>query len=246
MSTYQPPGGQQPEGTPGYAQPQDPWEGGFEPGLASVPTDPIPQQYDPYGNAYTQPGSGQDGVWSQQTVAQGGYSGYAPQPQKSKAGMIVLVSLIVVLLAGGGGFGAWWLTTHPPNSDPGTSPTTPGPGPATTPAATTPGTEPSVFDPLVVNVGDCLINDNPGDPNNPNDPKHKNPKMRVLACGSAGTYEVLKIVEGGDIPQDGDGVLSVAEAQEACKGSGYTNYYQSDNDGTDRDLVFCMKKSGPG
>src|SRR5262245_49127974 len=37
MSTYQQSGG--PEGQPGYAQPQDPWAGGFEPGQASVPTD---------------------------------------------------------------------------------------------------------------------------------------------------------------------------------------------------------------
>ena len=42
MSTQQPPEGS------GYAQPQDPWEGSFEPGLASVPTDPIPEQrYEP-------------------------------------------------------------------------------------------------------------------------------------------------------------------------------------------------------
>ena len=74
MSTQQPPGGPA-EG--GYAQPQDPW-GGYEPGVASVPTDPIPQQYPPMG-----PGD----VWSQSTVAQGGPYGYVPQqPQPAGKG----------------------------------------------------------------------------------------------------------------------------------------------------------------
>src|SRR5262245_33862313 len=50
MSTYQPPGGQPSEGTPSYSQPQDPWATGHDHGLASVPTDPIPQQYDPYAH----------------------------------------------------------------------------------------------------------------------------------------------------------------------------------------------------
>src|SRR6187549_3396009 len=70
MSTSQPPGGP-PEG--GYAQPQDPWAGGYEPGLASVPTDPIPQQYDPYSSV--PPGE----IWSQATAIQGGPYGYVPQ-----------------------------------------------------------------------------------------------------------------------------------------------------------------------
>ena len=49
MSTNEPPAGAAHEGAPEYGQPQDPWAGGFDytPGQSSVPTDPIPHQYDP-------------------------------------------------------------------------------------------------------------------------------------------------------------------------------------------------------
>src|SRR5688572_19212645 len=103
MSTHQPPGGPHPEGTPGYTPPQDPWAGGYEQGVASVPTDAIRQQYDPYGGV---PGE----VWSQETVVHGGQ--YGPPPQRSRVGIFVLVFVIVLILGGGGGFTAWYLVTQ--------------------------------------------------------------------------------------------------------------------------------------
>jgi hypothetical protein len=234
MSTYHPAGGQH-EGTPGYPQPQDPWEGGYDSGLASVPTDPIPQQYDAYGNP--QPGYEQGGLWSQPTVQQGGgYPGYPPQPAR-KAGQMVLVVLIVALLAGGGGFLAWYLTrTDARTSTNATSPpvTTPASTKGTSPA-TAATTAPGAFDPFAVNVGDCLVNDNPSD--------SKKPQMRVVECATAGSFEIIKIIEGEAIKQNGDGVLTEPESQEACRGSGYSNYYQSDNDGAAQDIVFCMKEN---
>jgi hypothetical protein len=233
MSTYQPPGGgQQPDGTPGYAPPQDPWEGGYEPGLASVPTDPIPQQQQqPYGVGYA-PGYQQGEIWSQPTA--GGYPGYEPP---NRTGKIILVTLLVVLLAGGGGFLAWYLIKNRPGGGGGTDdPTASASGTATptaTATATPDNTPPVAFDPFQVKVGDCLVNDNPDVPNDP--------KMRIVPCDQNPNFEVLTIVSGADIPQDDDGQISESESQEACKETGYTNYYQSNSDGVERDVVFCMK-----
>src|SRR4051794_13868685 len=65
--TYQPPGGAPPEPTP-YAQPQDPWAGGHEPGVVAAPTDPIPH-HGFEGGGYV-PGVAAPNVWAQETVAQ--------------------------------------------------------------------------------------------------------------------------------------------------------------------------------
>ncbi len=231
MSTYQPPGGgQQPDGTPAYAPPQDPWEGGYEPGLASVPTDPIPQQQQSYDVGYA-PGYTQGELWSQPTV--GGYPGYVPP---NRTGKIVLATLLVILLAGGGGFLAYYLIKNPPGGRGGDDPTGTATATSTgTPNATetTPGNTAVAFDPFLVKVGDCLINDNPDVPNDP--------KMRIVPCDQAPNFEVIAIVTGADITQDDDGQISESESQEACKDSGYTNYYQSNSDGVAKDVVFCMK-----
>ena len=115
--TYQPPGGgAPPEPTP-YAQPQDPWAGGHEPGVAAAPTDPIPQQPFGQGGGYA-PGVASPSVWSQETMAQGGGYPYAPPP-KSRVGIYLLVFLAIIVLGGGGGYGAYYVITH---RSPGNSP----------------------------------------------------------------------------------------------------------------------------
>jgi hypothetical protein len=119
MSTYQPPGGP-PQGQPGYVPPQDPWapEHG---GLASMPTDPIPQTYDP--QPYVTGGD----VWSQATVQHGGQSvlmtPIPEAPPRNRAGLLAIIFLAVLVLGGGGGYATYYFvkkhgeTTQTPVAD---------------------------------------------------------------------------------------------------------------------------------
>jgi hypothetical protein len=218
MSTYQPPGGPPPDGTPSYAQPQDPWAGGFEQGVASVPTDPIPQQYDSYV-----PGAVPGEVWAQQTVVHGGQPyAYVPQPQRSKAGVVIAVFLAVLVLGGGGGYAAYYVTTH--RSPTGTNPTA---GP-TTPNTTVP----AAFDPYAVKVGDCLVNKGTAG----------SPSMSTAKCTDAQSYKVLKVTRGADIPEGADGKFDAATTSvHECAGTGYQSWYgYKDAYSQDKDLFFCL------
>ena len=224
MSTNQPPGGQQPEGTPAYAQPQDPWAGGYDPGHVSVPTDPIPQQYDPYAQG------AQGEVWSQPTVAQGGPYGYVPQqPQKSKAGVIILIFLVVLLLGGGGGFGAWYILKGPGSVNPTTTPTT------TTPAAviTCPvSAAAGAFDPCSVKQGDCLFNNGTA----------ADPDLKIVECSTAKSYKVIKVSKGAAILEGpGDRFDKDTTSVKECAGTNYDTWYGY-QDATDdkKDVFLCM------
>jgi hypothetical protein len=128
MSTPQQPG----EGHDAYAQPQDPWAGQFEPGLASVPTDPIPAQGYQTRSTWTGP----------LTPAAG-----TPYPERRRPGLgvIVLVLALIVVLGGGGGYAAYRVLTKP-------ALTTSTPPPTTTTSQT------PIFDPYNVKVSDCLFN----------------------------------------------------------------------------------------
>ncbi len=225
MSTYQPPGGQQPEGSPPYTPPQDPWAGGFEPGQASVPTDPIPQQYGSYA-----PSQGE--VWSQPTVQHGSPYGYVPQPApKSRAGMFVLIFLIVLILGGGGGVGAWYFVKdrNTVTDSPTSTPT------ASTPAAivTCPvSSDAGAFDPCSVKTGDCLFNNG----------TTEEPNLGIVQCSTPKSFKVIKISKGAAIPEGPDGkfdkdTTSVSE----CAGTNYQSWYGYQH-ATDRarDVFFCM------
>jgi hypothetical protein len=228
MSTYQPPNGQPPEGTPAYAQPQDPWAGGFDQGVASVPTDPIPQQYDPYAQGGVPPG-----VWAQETAPHPGQPyGYVPATQKSKAGLIVVVFLIVLVLGGGGGFAAWYVTTHRPTT--GASPNaSASSGPQTSSVPTTPAAV--AFDPHVVKIGDCLVNNG----------TEADPELALANCATAKSFKVIKVSSGATIPEGpGDkfdrDTTSVAE----CQGTGFQSWYgYQDAFSDDKDLFFCLKNN---
>jgi hypothetical protein len=215
---------QPPEGA--YAQPQDPWEGGYEPGLASVPTDPIPEQR--FEGGYP-PAD----LWSQQTVAQGGY---VPQPAPNRTGMIVLIVLIVLILGGGGGYAAYYVTSkRNPTTDPTGGPTSGGP--------VTTSTTPSQFDPYAVEQDNCIRN-NSGNVPDPNtvDP---NPQIEIVPCTTADSYKVIKIVKGEGLLENPEGKLDQkTTAPAACKDTGYEFWYAYDATDNTQDLFFCLVPAG--
>jgi hypothetical protein len=236
MSTYQPPGGQ-PDGTP-YAQPQDPWA---EPGVASVPTDPIPQQYDPY------PGSLPGGqIWSQETVAHGAPYGYG-QPQPGRGKLIALVVALLVVLGGAGGYAAWYIVAKgQPSADPTIAGPTGGPSadpssggtpvqqgfPASCPISGDAG----AFDPCAVKEGDCLFNDGTA----------AEPDIRVTNCDVENSYKVLKVSRGASIKEGPGDVFdkdttSVAE----CKDTNYLHWYgYQDALDDNKDIFLCLTTNG--
>jgi hypothetical protein len=231
--TYQAPGGQQPEGTPAYAQPQDPWAGGYEQGVASVPTDPIPQQYDPYPHGLV-PG----GVWTQETELHGAPYGYAPAPPRSRTGLFLLVFLLVVVLGGGGGFAAWWIISNPGNQTP---PTT-TPSTSTNPQSTAPqviancpiSNASGAFDPCSVEVGDCLFNQGTDDL----------PDIKTSACSVAKSFKVIKISRGVSIEESPDGKFDQSTSVTECKDTGYEAWYgYQDALDDNKDVFFCLTKN---
>jgi hypothetical protein len=219
MSTHQPPGGQQPEGTPGYAQPQDPWAGGPEHSLASMPTEHIA---DPYAHGE---------VWSQATVAHGDS---VEQPRKRKPGMTVAIVLAALVLGGGFGFLAWYFTMRGTATPVGATTSTPTGAANATAASTSTATsaEPAAFDPHAVKVGDCLLNKGTDD----------EPDMELTPCGTAKSFTVIKVSAGADIPEGPRGkfnkeITSVAE----CRGTGFQSWYGYQHPTDDaQDLFFCM------
>jgi hypothetical protein len=227
--TYQPPGGAPPEPTP-YAQPQDPWAGGHEPGVAAAPTDPIPQQ--PFGAGQYAPGVASPSVWTQETMSQGGPYGYAPSQPKSRIGVYLLVFLAIIVLGGGGGFGAYYVITH--RGGTGNNPQ--GQGTPTTQVnpsnnASTPAASPTL-DPATVKVNDCLFNSSQDD---------DNPTMQVVQCGKPGSYKVLKIASGASIPEAPNGKFDRDHTSVAvCAGTDYRAWYAWDSEDNNKDYFFCL------
>ncbi len=218
MSTYQPPGE-----PPSYAQPQDPWAG--TQGVASAPTDPIPQTAAPYGQFA--PGVAAPSVWTQETVSHGGYD-YVPQ-QRSRLGMYVLVVLAVLVFGGGGGYGAYrWITSMTP-------PTTPPAGTSSSagtsaPGSSGPGTTPTVAA-SALNVGDCILNI--GTPTKP--------EMIRSECGKPKSYKIIKINSGELIPEGPAGTFDdTVTAPAMCAGTGYEAFYGWDSSDDKQDYFFCL------
>lgn len=218
---------QPPEGA--YAQPQDPWEGGYEPGLASVPTDPIPEQrFEGY------PPAGSD-LWSQQTVAHGGY---VPQRSSNRTGMIVLIVLIVLVLGGGGGYAAYYVTSkRNATANPTTDPTSTG-------APTT--SAPAQFDPYAVEVDNCIRNRNTANVPTPDD-VDPNPDIEIVPCTTDDSYKVIKIVEGEQLKENAQGELDRdTTAPDACGDTPYKFWYAYDATDDTQDLFFCLVAAGSG
>ncbi|MFC7481839.1 hypothetical protein ACFQX7_19825 [Luedemannella flava] len=162
--------------------------------------------------------------------------GWAPQPPQPKPSKLIpiLVALAVLLVVGGGGAAAYYIATRDDTRTTGTGgPTTP---PATTgapvtsaaPETSAPPTD-DVFNPFTVQVDDCVANAG----------TNAKPKMSVVEC-TPGVYKVIKIFTGTAIKQNDDDKLTDQEAQNTCKGTGFTFFYKNNYDGLENDIVFCM------
>lgn len=220
MSTNQPPDAQRPEGS--YVEPQDPWAGGYEPGVASVPTDPIPQPYEPFGGY-----QGGD-AWSHQTVPHGAgpYAYTGGQPRRSKTAMVLTVGLLALVLGGGGGYAAWYITTQRTTVTPD-----PTAGPATeTPVPST--TEPAAYDPAQAKEGDCVVNKGTA----------AAPEIDGAPCDTPDSYKIIRIATGADIPENDQGRFDGPTTSVAvCEGTGYQTWYGYQHAHDDaKDLFFCM------
>jgi hypothetical protein len=212
MSTQQPPGGPS-EG--GYAQPQDPWAGTFEPGVASVPTDPIPQPYDQYG------GRGPGEMWQQP-----GEYGYVPQQRTRSTGKAIGIGALVLALAGGAGYGAYYFTTNRGTTS--ANSTTP---PATTTSSTTPTRVPFNIDTAAVNQ--CVFND--GTLNDPN--------LRLVDCSMSGSYRILKVTRGTGIPENAQGKMDDSTSLAVCGSNPPRAWYAWDQENDELDVFLCLQKN---
>jgi hypothetical protein len=211
----QPPGGGQ-ESNAAYAQPQDPW-GAFEPGLASVPTDPIPQPPDVYG---------QGDVWSSPTVPHGAPVGPpqfpAPPPRKrNNAALIVVLVLVVVVVGGAGAYGAYhYVSTR-------TTATTGGGSPSTSPSA---DPVPTGF-PYNAKVGDCVINVG----------TTAKPLLNLSSCSAPGSFTIVKIARGASIPVGPkDTFDSDTTSAQVCAGITFDTWFGYQVDDPRLNLFFCM------
>jgi hypothetical protein len=203
---------QEPEG--GYARPQDPWAGSFEPGVASLPTDPIPQQYEP------RPPAEASGDWAPPT--------YAPAAARRSWGIVGIVALLT-LLAAGAGYGAYYVTAKRTNASQGQ-----GAGhtpPATSTSSTIPSPTRSKLDPHDVAVGDCVKD------------YGVKPKVDLgkVACTMADSYTIIKIVSGASLKENAKGEFDQATAEAACADTAWDSFYAyKDSISTARDILFCM------
>ena len=216
MSTYQPPGE-----PPSYAQPQDPWAG--TQGVASAPTDPIPQAAAPHGQFA--PGCGRAERVDPGDRSRTAGTTYVPQ-QRSRVGTYVLVILAVIVFGGGGGYGAYrWIASMTPHNTATSWPT--GIRGISTPGSSGPATTPTVAA-AALNVGDCILNTTPDNPATP--------------CGRGSDHGAFGLLGEGFIQghQDrGSGSRSqrvrrapstrTVTAPEVCKGTGYEAYFAWDS-----------------
>jgi hypothetical protein len=183
-----------------------------------MPTDPIPQP----ANTYAPPN-----VWSQPTVVHSApptaappQFPYQPPPKRNGAAVISVVVLLVLLLGGGGAYAAYrYISTHQNNGSGSTPPPSNG--------STTP---PPVF-PYTAKVGDCVIN--VGTPTKP--------KMAPSACSAPGSYTIVKIAEGADIPVGPKDTFDTnTTSVQVCAGINYDTWYGYQVDDPSLNLFFCM------
>lgn len=176
--TYQP-------GEPPYTQPQDPWSGTH--GTASAPTEPLPTPA--RGPDQFTPGVASPTAWSREGIAYDD-SLTSTRTGGGRAGLYVFVGLLVVVLGGAGGYASWWLTSRYAGQLAGSPTTT-----TTTEPSRSPTVRPTEFrySPEFVKVETCLIN---------RAPEGKEPEMWVVPCDRPGSYKVLKVLTGADIPED--------------------------------------------
>jgi hypothetical protein len=219
--SLQPPGGGQ-EGGAGYSQPQDPWSG-FEPGLASMPTDPIPhRQPETYGPTVP------DAVWTSPTVLQGQPVSpqfpYPPPPRRGNAGLISMIVVLILVLGGGGGYEAYhYIKTHHVSG-------AQSPPPSSSGSAGTDTAPPAVF-PYTAKAGDCVANVG----------SEQKPKMAPSPCTTPNSYKIVKIARGSSIPLGPGGTFDTNTTSAAvCAGIQFDTWYGYQVDNPDLNVFFCM------
>jgi hypothetical protein len=199
--------------------PQDPWapEHG---GLASMPTDPIPQpQPQPYEPQSYEPQSyepqpyvtGGD-VWGQPTVQHGGQSVLmTAETPRNRAGLLAIIFLAVLVLGGGGGYATYYFVKKHGET-----------------------TDTALADYEKVTVGQCMINQS-------TDPEQ--PDMHISPCTEANSFKVVRVVHGDAVPRDhstGNVDPKSASAQ-VCAGLKYDNFYAYwDTNAPSQNVVICL------
>jgi hypothetical protein len=216
--------------------PQDPWAGlEHGGGLASVPTDPIPQhepqQYPTGGEVWSQatvqhsgqvgpgqfgpgqfgPGQFGPGQFGSGQFGSGQLGPAVPERPRNRAGLLAIIFLAVLVLGGGGGYAAFYFVKKHGDS---TTASTPPP------------------DWQRANVGDCMVNSG----------TEASPKMGLAACTATNSFKVVKVVRGTAVPRDSAGVVNPKTASAAlCAGLKYDNYYAYwDTEEPAQNVVLCL------
>jgi hypothetical protein len=102
---------------------------------------------------------------------------------------------------------------------------------------------PQTFDPYAVQVDNCIRNNN-GTVTGPNS-VDQNPDIEIVPCTTADSYQVIKIVKGGDLVRNAQGQLDRdTTAPAACKDTGYKYWYAYDANEDAKDLFFCLIAAG--
>jgi hypothetical protein len=220
--TYQP-------GEPPYVQPQDPWSG--PQGTTSAPTEPLPAPV--RGLDQFTPGVASPAVWSQETISHSDPLTSSTQPGRSGAGRYVLVGLLVVVLGGAGGYGSWWATSRYAGQFTGPPVTTTSTGSSPeSPESPTPRPTEFKYDPRYVETGTCLENRAPRAPR---------PDMWVVPCDREGTFEVLKVIVGKDIPEDENDNFTDATSEELCSDVPSNAWFGWNSPNDEQDYFYCMR-----
>ena len=215
-------------GEPSYVPPQDPWADTS--GGASAPTEPLPAPDLSVSPSHFTPGVASPSTPSTwQTVAPG--DGTSPEG-RSRAGLYVLIVLLMVVFGGAGGFASWWVTRRyagPIVDALGTRTPTTSPEPSPTPEEA----DEFRYDPSLVEVGTCLLNR--GTPTKPD--------MWVVPCDREGSYTVLKVVRGEQIPEDENDAFTQATAEELCDDVIWDAWFGWNTRPNSLDHFYCLKRN---
>jgi hypothetical protein len=248
MSTYQPPG-EPPQGPPGYVLPQDPWAIPEHGGLASMPTDPIPQQQEQPEYAppqYEQPQYEQP-QYEQPQYEQPQYEQpqYAPpqygQPQYPTGSDVGAQPTV----AHDGQFGQPMMP-QPQRNRAGmlaiifVAVLVLGGGGvyagfyfvknrgSNNPPATQSGLQ-------AVQVNQCLVNAG----------TQADPDMQLSSCSAPNSFKAVKVVHGDAVPRDSHGVVDPKPAAATvCGGQKYDYFYAYwDPEAPAQYLIICLAQN---
>lgn len=190
------PYGQPPQDPYGQPPPQDPYGQPPQDPYGQPPQDPYgqpsgPPAGDPWGAPAPPPMSGPPGPPMSGPPGQpmGGQPWAPPPPQKSNAGLIIVLSLVGVIVLCVGAVLVFALIgdDKTPSADPTGKPTASA-EPSDTETSEAPTDEPTKYDLADVEEGDCLYDSDPSD---------TSAQLSFVSCDERGTdhYEVLKRID---------------------------------------------------